>query len=302
MKVLITGGLGFIGRHLCNLFLSRGEQVTAVGFRSQQNSISHDSFDYISADTSQKGPWLEALEDSDVVINLAGKTIFKRWTETYKQLIYDSRILTTRNLVEAMPENKEIVFCSTSATGYYGAGGENILSEDSPNGDDFLATVGRDWESEALRAEKKGIRVVITRFSIVLGQDGGIMAKMMPAFRSFLGGPLGDGRQWFPWMHMDDLLSAFVFLIENQKLRGAFNLCSPNPVRNQDFVRALGRVLKRPAFMPAPAFMIRLLMGELGAVIMCSQRAVPQRLLEHGFHFEYPDIEAAIKNIIHSDG
>ena len=302
MKVLITGGLGFVGRHLSNLFLSRGEQVTAVGFRSQQNIISHDNFDYISADTSQKGAWLEELEDSDVVINLAGKTIFKRWTKTYKQLIYDSRILTTRNLVEALPENKEIVFCSTSATGYYGDGGENILPEDAPHGDDFLATVGRDWESEALRAEEKGIRVVITRFSIVLRQDGGIMAKMVPAFRSFLGGPLGDGRQWFPWIHMDDLLSAFIFLIENENLRGVFNLCSPNPVRNRDFVKALGRVLKRPAFMPAPAFMIRLLMGELGAVIMCSQRAVPQRLLEHGFHFEYPDIKAAVKNIIHSEG
>ena len=298
MKILITGGLGFIGKCLSNFFLNRGDQVTAIGTRSRQHIFNHENFHYISADTTQKGVWLEELKNIHVVINLAGKTVFKRWTKRYKQEIYNSRILTTRNLVETMPENNGIVLFSTSATGYYGDGGENILSEDSPNGNDFLAAVSRDWEAEAFLAEEKGIRVVITRFSIVLGQDGGIMAKMIPAFRFSLGGPLGDGRQWFPWIHMDDLLSAFLFLIENKNLRGAFNLCSPNPVRNKDFVQALGRVLGKPSFMPLPAFMIRLLMGEFGSAILCSQRVIPQKLLTSGFSFKYPEIEAAIKSIV----
>ena len=297
MKILITGGMGFIGQHVSHFFLNRGAQVTAIGLRPSQNLISHEHFSYLSADTTRKGAWLETLKDTNAVINLAGKTIFKPWTQRYKQSIHDSRILTTRNLVDGLPENKEIVLCSTSATGYYGEGGEDILTEASPNGVDFLAKIGRDWEAEALRAEKKGIRVVISRFGIVLGENGGILGKMMPAFRYYLGGPLGNGRQWFPWIHMADLTTAIGYLVEDRDLRGPFNLCSPNPVRNRDFVRALAKVLKRPAFMPAPAFMIRLFMGELGSAILCSQRATPQELIQSGFRFQYPDIEEALRNI-----
>ena len=298
MKILITGGMGFVGQQLSHFFLARGAQVVAVGLRPRQDIISHENFRYISADTTRKGAWLETLEDTTAVINLAGSTIFRPWTKRYKQSIYDSRILTTRTLVEGMSENKQAVLCSTSATGYYGDGGEEPLTETSPNGADFLAEVGRDWEAEAQRAEKKGIRVVIARFGIVLGEKGGILGKMVPAFRYFLGGPLGSGRQWFPWIHVADLAAALGYLMENRGLQGIFNLCSPSPVRNRDFVRALAAVLNRPALMPAPAFLIRLFMGELGSALLCSQRAMPQKLLQSGFRFQFPDIEEALRNIV----
>jgi len=298
MKILITGGMGFVGQYLSHFFLSRSARVVAVGLRPRRNVIAHENFKYLSADTTRKGAWLDTLADTDVVINLAGKTIFKPWTKRYKQAIYDSRVLTTRNLVEGLPEKTETVLCSTSATGYYGDGGEDLLTETAPNGADFLAKVGRDWEAEALQAEKKGLRVVIARFGIVLGETGGILGKMVPAFRYFLGGPLGSGRQWFPWIHMADLAGALCYLIENRDRQGIFNLCSPNPVRNRDFVRALAAVLNRPAFMPAPAFLLRLFMGELGGAILCSQRAVPQRLLQTDFRFQFPDIEKALTNLV----
>ena len=298
MKIFITGGVGFVGSHLSNLLLSRGHTVTAVGRRSTQELINHPNFHYISADTSQKGAWQEALAEVDAVFNLAGITIFKRWSESYKKLIYDSRILTTQNLVESLPKEKGITLASTSATGYYGSRGDDLLAEGEPHGDDFLARIGKDWEAEAFRAEKKGIRVVAARFGIVLGKGGGAMGKMIPAFRFGLGGPLGDGMQWFPWIHMDDLLSAFLFVLENQDITGPVNFCAPNPIRNRDLAKAMGRVLKRPSFMPAPAFMIRLILGEFGNVFLYSQRAVPEKLLSYGFSFKYPDITAAIENVV----
>lgn len=301
MKIFITGGLGFIGRHLSNFFLGRGYQVTAVGIRARQDLIDHENFHYISADTAQKGSWQDDLQDADAVINLAGKTIFRRWTQKYKNLIYDSRILTTRNLVEALPQNRNITLCSASATGFYGNGGEDTLTENSPGGNDFLAKVGKDWEAEALLAEKKTIRTVVTRFGIVLGNNGGMMAKTLPAFRFYLGGPLGSGRQWFPWIHIDDVVAAFMFVLENQDVRGPLNFCAPAPVRNKDFSKTLGRALKRPAVIPAPAFVIRLIMGEFGDAILSSQRVIPEKLLDYGFTFKYPDIEKAIAAIVNAN-
>ncbi len=298
MKIFITGGVGFVGSHLSNLLLSRGHTVTAVGRRSTQAVINHPNFHYISADTSRKGAWQEAPAEVDAVFNLAGITIFKRWNDSYKKLIYNSRILTTRNLVAGLPKDKEITFISTSATGYYGNQGDDLLAEDASPGDDFLAEVGKDWEAEAFTAEQKGIRVAVARFGVVLGKGGGAMEKMIPAFRFCVGGPLGNGLQWFPWIHMDDLLSAFLFIVENQDIAGPVNFCAPNPVRNRDLAKAVGRALKRPSFMPAPAFMIRIILGEFGNTLLYSQRAVPEKLLSHGFSFKYPDIAAAIENIV----
>jgi len=298
MKVFITGVTGFVGRHLATLLLQEGHTVSGVGTRTRQDVIHHEIFSYISADTTRPGPWQDALADVDAVINLAGKSIFGRWSDRYKKRIYDSRILTTRNLVDALPENKAVIFCSTSATGFYGDGGDDILTESSPGGDDFLARVGRDWEAEALRAEEKGARVVLARFGIVLGKQGGMMQKVLPAFRLYAGGPLGDGMQWFPWIHMDDLLAAFQFVLKNDTVRGPVNFCSPNPVRNHDFSKALGRVLNRPVFMRTPSLLLRIVMGELAAAVLCSQRAVPEKLLEFGFQFKYPGIEDALTNIV----
>jgi uncharacterized protein (TIGR01777 family) len=298
MNIFITGGLGFVGRRLSNMFLQNGHRVTATGRTENPDLIDHPAFGYIAADTTRGGDWQTKLSDQQLVVNLAGKSIFTLWTAKTKRQIYDSRILTTRNLVRALPPDGKTTLCSASAVGYYGDRGEDILTEDEPPGDDFLAKVGRDWESEALKAEANGSRVVLMRFGIVLDREGGAMAKMIPAFRMFVGGPLGDGSQWFPWIHRDDLVEACRFAVDNEDVRGPLNFCAPEPVRNKELARTLGKKLSRPAVMPAPAFMIKTLLGEFGQVLLCSQRAKPEKLVRNGFNFHYPDLDAALDEIV----
>ena len=298
MKILITGGSGFVGSNLSKYLLSKGNKITAIGRSAHQSHVSHESYQYVSADTTQPGNWQNELEAQDAVVNLTGMTIFKRWTTSYKKQIYDSRILTTRNLVESLPAGKNLTFCSTSGAGYYGNRGDDILKEDDKPGDDFLAGVSVDWEKEALQAADKGIRVAIMRFGVILGKHGGAMAKMLPAFKSFVGGPLGSGNQWFPWMHIDDLVAAIEFILEHREVNGPLNFCAPNPARNRDLAKAIGVALKRPSFMPAPAFMIRMAMGEFGNVLLDSQRTVPDKLLQYGFKFKYADIKDAIQALV----
>jgi uncharacterized protein (TIGR01777 family) len=297
MKIFITGGSGFVGTNLSFYLLEKGHTIIGIGTSSAHSVIRHDNFHYISADTTIKGAWQDAMKDVDAVINLAGKNIFKRWSDTYKDQIYNSRILTTRNLVEAMTHQKDIILCSTSAVGYYGDRADDVLKEDALPGNDFAAKVCRDWEKEAFLAEAKGVRVVAMRFGVVLGKNGGALAKMVPAFKSFAGGPLGSGLQWFPWIHMNDLIAAIIFILENPDVKGPINLCSPNPVRNRDFAGALGQVLNRPSVLRTPSFMIRLIMGEMGKSLMSSQRAIPDKLLKYGFKFQYSDINSALVNL-----
>jgi len=298
MNYFITGGLGFVGRHISNFLLKEGHRVTAVGLRKNPKVIEHPDFRYIAADTTKSGAWQQALPDQQVIINLAGKSIFKRWTEEYMKEIYDSRILTTRNLVRALPADSRIVFCSTSAAGYYGSRGDDVLTEEALPGDNFLAEVGKDWEHEALQAQAKGIRVVLPRFGIVLDRDGGAMAKMIPAFRCYAGGPLGSGKQWFPWIHMHDLLYAYKFVITKQQISGPVNFCAPLPVRNRELAAKLGDALNRPVFMRVPAFMIKLLLGEFGRSLLNSQRVIPKKLHKFGYKFTYPHFESAIDEIV----
>jgi uncharacterized protein (TIGR01777 family) len=297
MKIFITGGSGFVGTNIALYLLGKGHSVIAIGTSSAHKVIQHDKFHYISADTTIKGDWQDALKSVDAVINLAGKSIFKRWSDTYKDQIYTSRILTTRNLVEAITDQKDIIFCSTSAVGYYGDRADEVLKEDALPGNDFAAKLCRDWEKEAFQAQAKGVRVAAMRFGVVLGKDGGALAKMVPAFKSFAGGPLGSGLQWFPWIHMDDLIAAIIFILETSDLKGPINFCSPNPVRHRDFANALGQVLNRPSVLRAPSFMIRMIMGEMGKALMSSQRAIPDKLLKQGFKFQYPDIHNALYNL-----
>ncbi len=201
--------------------------------------------------------------------------------------------------MEALPDDaRHITLLSTSAVGYYGFHEDEELAEDAPAGKDFLAKLAFDWEQEALCAKDRGARVVITRFGIVLGPGGGALGQMIPLFKFFLGGPLGSGRQWFSWVHMADLTAAFLFLLAHPEISGPVNVCSPRPVRNRDLGKAIGRVLHRPSFLPAPGFMIRIILGEFGSVLLKGQRVVPRRLLEAGFSFSYPHIDGALKSII----
>jgi uncharacterized protein (TIGR01777 family) len=298
MKFLITGGLGFVGANLSEYLLDKGHAVIAVGRAASQNRITADRYQYISADTTRPGDWQKALGEADAVVNLVGKSIFKRWSKSYKKQIYDSRILSTRNVVDALPADKSVVLCSTSGAGYYGNRGDDLLKEDEKPGNDFLASVSVDWEAQALKGTAKGIRVVLMRFGVVLGKGGGALAKMMPAFKYFAGGPIGSGNQWFPWMHLTDLMAAILFVCEHSQVSGPLNFCAPNPVRNRELAKTLGQVLGRPAIMPAPAFMVRAVLGEFANVLLDGQRAIPAGLLSHGFEFRYPDIKSAIEEVV----
>jgi uncharacterized protein (TIGR01777 family) len=299
MKIFITGGLGFVGRHLSAALLQDGHQITAVGRSPNPKSrIEHPSFTYLAADTTKSGDWQKTVAEHNIVINLAGKSIFTYWTKQAKKQIYDSRILTTRNLAESLAGALDITFFSTSAVGYYGDRGDDILTENAPPGDDFLAGIGRDWEHEALKAQTDSIRVVLTRFGIVLGRGGGSMASMIPAFKLFLGGRLGSGRQWFPWIHLDDLTAAYRFAMNNTNISGPVNFCAPQPVRNLELTKILAKKLNRPVMLPMPAFMMKILLGEFGKTLLCSQRAHPVVLQNAGFHFTYEDIYSALDEIV----
>jgi len=295
----MTGGTGFVGTYLAKRLISEGHAVTILTLDTNRPPARMSRLAYLDGDPNRTGKWQEAVKEHDAIINLAGASIFSRWTPEQKAIIRESRIQTTRNLVEALPDDaRQITLFSTSAVGYYGFHEDEELNEEMPAGTDFLARLAYDWEEEAMRGIEKGARVVITRFGIVLGKNGGALGQMLPLFKYFLGGPLGGGRQWFSWVHIDDLAEAFIFLLQHPEMQGAFNLCSPEPVRNIDLARAIGKILHRPSFIPSPGFIIRLMLGEFGSVLLKGQRVIPRRLLDAGFTFTYPTIEEGLKSII----
>ncbi|MEJ5365872.1 MAG: TIGR01777 family oxidoreductase [Desulfosoma sp.] len=298
MKVLVTGASGFVGTQLCRRLVDLGRQVTGIAQAPHPSPSLPSEVRYLSADTTQPGPWQEAVADQDMIINLAGASIFRRWTAKSKEIIYNSRILTTRNLVNAIPQGTSVTLLSTSAVGYYGSRGDASLTEDEPPGSDFLASLCVDWEAAASAARSKGARVVCMRFGIVLGKTGGALGQMIPAFKRFVGGPLGDGRQWFSWIHMEDLIGAMLFIMGKDAVEGPVNFCAPNPVRNETLAHVLGKLLHRPSFLKTPAFAIKLALGEFGSVLLEGQRVFPAVLLRHGYTFQYPDIEAALAEVL----
>ena len=235
-----------------------------------------------------------------MVFHLAGESVAEgRWTAAQKVRIRESRVIGTRNLVAgiARAEPRPRVLVSASAVGYYGDRGEEELTEASPPGDDFLADVCIAWEREARVAEQHGVRVVLARTGIVLGQ-GGALAKMLTPFKLGAGGPLGNGRQWMPWIHVADLARLYLHAADTTSIQGPMNAVGPDPVRNSEFTKALGRALHRPAFMPAPYLGLRLVFGEFAKVLFASQRVIPQVAIDTGFHFEYPQIAAALAEIL----
>ena len=294
MHILISGGAGFVGGKLSASLKNQGHEITVVDAAAPLESDA-GGVHFIQADTTIPGAWQDAVSAADAIINLTGKNIFHLWTKKYKQMIYDTRILTTRHIVSAMDRSRAVTLISTSAAGYYGNRGDEVLDETCGPGDDFLARVCIDWEKEALAVRGKGARVVCTRFGVVLGRNGGALAKMIPAYQLFAGGPLRDGGHWFPWIQADDLVAAISFVLSNDGIDGPINCCAPNPVRNLEFAKTLGRTLNRPAFFRTPAFLLRLAAGELGELLLNSQRVLPSVLLASGFKFQYPILADALR-------
>ena len=301
MRVFVTGGTGFVGSMLTESLVKKGHAVTLLTRKIKKSRVVPQGVSMVEGDPGEPGSWQEKVPGHDAVINLAGASIFRRWTHAEKRLIRDSRIQTTTHLVKAL-ENRsgmKTTLLSTSAVGYYGFHGDEALNEDTPPGKDFLAGVARDWEMAASEATAFGVRVVLCRFGIVLGSGGGALGEMVPIFKKGLGSPLGSGEQWFSWIHQTDLVRIFLFLMEHEELSGPFNCTAPEPVQNKELTKALAKVLGRPAIMPSvPGFLIRMVKGEFGNVLLKGQRVIPEKLLNAGFQFKYSSILAALQDLL----
>jgi len=284
--IAISGASGFVGVHLTRALQHEGWRVVA---------LSRQDF------TGSATVLAERLQGAGGVINLAGATILGRWTPAYKKTLVESRIGVTRRLVEAMaampvPERPEL-FLSTSAVGYYAAGRCHTEENHIP-ADDFLGHLTRDWEREAWGAKALGIRTIVFRLGVVLGSDGGALKQMLPPFRLGLGGTIGSGAQAFPWIHLDDLVTAYLAAMANPTWEGAYNLTAPEPTTNAGLTRALGAALSRPTCFSVPEFILRLRFGEGASVLTHGQEVIPKRLLEAGFQFTYPTIDQAVRQCI----
>ena len=301
MKIFMTGGTGFVGSNLRAWLVHEGHTVTVLTRSVDRKRSFPAGALYLEGDPTKGGEWQQKVAEHDVILNLAGSSIFRRWTESVKEVIRESRILTTRRIVEALAvrKGKKTHLLSTSGVGYYGFHDDEKLAEASPAGDDFLASVSREWEAEALKASEFGVRVVLLRFGIVLGVGGGALKQMIPLFKSYLGSPLGGGGQWFSWIHEQDLAGIYLHLLKETDISGPVNCTAPNPVRNSELTAVLAQTLKRPAFMPAvPEFVIKMAMGEFGSILLKGQRVIPRKLLDGGFRFRFPDLKGALQDLI----
>lgn len=301
MKIFITGGTGFIGSALIGGLVDAGHKVLILTRGIRAGHQPEERLSFIEGDSTQKGDWMNELGDTDVIINLAGASIFKRWTRKYKKIIRDSRLLTTQNIVEGIRagNNKNIFLVSTSAVGYYGFHEDEELTEEDDPGKDFLAVLSREWEEAANKALDHGVRVAICRLGIVLGKGGGALAMMTPLFKYWLGSPLGRGNQFFSWIHIEDLINVYMFLINKSDIQGIFNCTAPVPVTNKEMTKVIGTVMKKPVFMPhVPGFMIRLIMGEFAGTLLHGQKVIPKRIQQAGFKFKYANIYDALDNVI----
>lgn len=298
MRVLVTGVTGFIGSALAERLVANGHEVVGL---TRNPDMARKALPFVSefhAWNPEEEPSPYVLSNADAVVNLAGESIAGRWTKAKKQRIYDSRIQGTKNLVTAMRRAEHPrILVSASAVGFYGDRGEEELSETSGLGVGFLADVCKDWEAVAQEGAEAGIRVAAMRLGIVLGKEGGALKTMLPLFRFGLGGPLGSGQQWWPWVHLDDVTAALAMAIENP-YQGTFNVTAPNPVRQKQFANALGDVLHRPAILPAPGFAIRLVQGEFADEVLFSKRVLPARLESEGFRFEHRELTEALEDIL----
>jgi hypothetical protein len=301
MNILIAGGSGFIGSVLIPRLLQRGNAISVVVAPKKQHTAMPRSVSVIEGDIVHPHFWPDLIEKHQVIINLAGSSIFRRWNRRVKEAIYTSRIRTTARIVDALqassPANKH--FFSSSGVGYYGYPMHETLAEESEPGSSFLARLAVAWETAALKARAFGVRVVLCRFGIVMGNHGGALMNMLPLFRYWCGGRWGSGRQWFSWIHAQDLAQAVLFLLDHQDIEGAVNFTAPHPVTNREMSQLLNKTLRiRPLIPAIPGCLIRALLGEFSDVFLKGQRVVPRKLLDGGFQFRYPFLEGCLTDLL----
>jgi uncharacterized protein len=303
MRVAVSGATGLIGSDLVRALTDRGDQVIALTRNVERaRGTLPDRVEFAEwTDPEAASAPTAAFDGTDAVVHLLGEPIAQRWTDEAKRKIRDSRVLGTRNLiagVNAVPEaRRPKILVSQSATGYYGPRDDARLDESASPGHDFLADVTTDWEHEARQAQD-GIRVVLPRTGVVLSPSGGALAKMLPPFRLGVGGPVAGGKQYVPWIHLDDVVGGLIRCIDDPQLSGPVNLTAPTPVTNRELSQALGHVLHRPAIFPVPALAVQLLYGEMSAVVTTGQRVIPSRLTDAGYAFEHPELEGALRDVL----
>jgi uncharacterized protein (TIGR01777 family) len=295
VKVALTGATGTIGRALLGELRERGDEVVVL-------SRNPDRGDFPWLDPKSDPPPSEALAGRDAIVHLAGEPLAQRWNEQAKREIRDSRVLGTRNLVAALrglpAAGRPGILVSQSASGWYGPRGDEPIDESASEGDDFLARVVVAWENEAQAADELGLRVVNTRTGVVLAEGGGALEKMLPPFKLGVGGPVAGGDQYVPWVHLDDVVGAILFCLDTDSVAGPVNVSAPEPVTNRELSKTLGRVLRRPAVAPVPAFALRLLYGEMAVVVTTGVRMVPRRLEELGYEFRRPELDPALRSVV----
>jgi uncharacterized protein len=304
MKIVIAGGSGFLGQAISSAFSREGHQVVILT-RSASGASATPRVRLVQwTPDGGIGSWTSEIDGADAIVNLSGESIAaRRWSEAQKQRIEDTRVSATHSLVEAVHAAKSppSTFMSGSAVGYYGPHGDDAVTEQTPAGDDFLARVCVQWEGEAERASSNRVRVIALRTGLVLNKAGGALPRMLLPFKLFAGGPVGSGKQYWPWIHLDDWVELVRWAIATPALSGAVNATAPNPVTNTEFARHLGRALARPAFMPAPGFALRLALGEMAdALLLSGQRALPAKALGLKFTFRYPHLPDALRAIFNS--
>lgn len=306
MRIVVAGGTGFLGSPLAETYAEDGHDVRVLTRALPPGESRHESGTGVPGITrvgwqpnGQTGPWTDAVTGADAVINLAGASLAaRRWTPQLKAELRDSRVLSTRSLAAAIREAAQppAAFISASGVGYYGTG-DDAKTEASPAGADFMAHLCEDWEAEAFKAARDGLRIVVTRTGFVLERSGGGLPQMARPFKLFVGGPLASGRQYMSWIHRLDWIEMIRWIVQNPEAAGPINLTAPHPVTNREFARALGRALKRPSLVPAPRLAIKLVVGELADYIVTGQRALPARAQALGYHFRYPEIDIAFRGI-----
>ncbi len=300
MRLILAGGTGFVGSALHETLTRNDHEVLILTRQAFKENAPGTRTRYLHWNPPNPGKWEQEFEGVDGMINLAGEPIIgKRWSPQQKRKVIESRISATRAIVEAIRKSKRRpqVLINASAVGYYGPHGDEEVTEDSPVGNDFLARTCQEWEAEAMKAESLGVRVVRIRIGIVLEKKGGALAKMLPPFQLGLGGPLGSGRQWMSWIHLDDLTELIGFALEKKTVQGPLNATAPAPVTMKEFSRSLGKALHRPAFFPVPETLVKILLGEMSDVLLKGQRVMPKKSLKEGFIFRFPKLDNAFKDI-----